>query len=300
MKYPPANTLLSLYRHSGPQTSHRLGQNFLTDEDLLARIADATFSDAKTLAIEIGPGPATLTALLAERAGAVVAIEFDRRQEEYHRKIFSTDPNVEFLYQDALRTNLHALADEQCAKRNLSRRIITGNLPFQITSPLLFDQCGPGRSWDRMVFMVQKEVADRITARPNGKDYGILTIKLGFWWSIAERFEVPAAKFRPQPKVDAAVLVFEPIPAELHPSLDIWPGLSRFVDAAFNQRRKKLYNSLSERWRGASRDVIQAAMAATNLDANARAENLSIADFVRLFSTLEAVSPSQPRDPAKH
>lgn len=255
---------------------------------MVARIAEASQCDTRTLAVEIGPGPSTLTALLAERAGGVIAIEFDRRQEEYHRRVFGEDSKIRFLYQDALRTDLHALAKEQCTKRGLDRAVLTGNLPFQITSPLLFDQCGPNNLWKRMVFMVQKEVADRITAKTGNKDYGILSVKLAYWWRVSERFEVPASLFRPQPKVDAAVLVFDPLDAKDSPDTEMWPGLSRFIDAAFNQRRKKLYNSLTERWKGASRDVIQASMRATGIAESARAENLTKDDFFRLFQCLSA------------
>jgi 16S rRNA (adenine1518-N6/adenine1519-N6)-dimethyltransferase len=273
---------------------HRsLGQHFLTDAAILARIADAAGPDRATLAVEIGPGPGTLTAELARRAGGVLAVEFDRRLQELHRDAFGTHSEVGFIYGDALRVDLAAAAREAMARAravagcDLTAAVLTGNLPFQITSPLLFAQTGPGVPWRRMTFMVQKEVADRICAAPHSKDYGILTVKLAYWWRVTERFEVGAGSFFPRPKVDAAVLVFEPCDPAAHPAADEWPGLSAFVDAAFGQRRKMLVNSLAGRWKGfCDKEAIQDAMARLDLSAQVRAEDLTPDQLRRLHAAL--------------
>ncbi len=264
-----------------------LGQHFLVHEPILDRIAEATTADARTLVLEIGPGPGFLTTRLAARAGGVMAVDLDERLRPIHEDGFASQRTVRFAYADALRLDLGDLARGAAAEMGLARMVAAGNLPFQITSPLLFGQCGPGVPWERMVFMVQKEVADRIVSPPGNRDYGVLTVKLGLWWRASRLFDVPAARFQPAPEVDASVLQFEPRPAEECPPAKIWPRLSSFIDAGFSQRRKKLINSLAARW-GALPGKAEAAAALATLghSENARAEELSPGEFRRLFQVL--------------
>lgn len=284
---PSPGLLFSLLRQRGFHTSKRLGQNFLTDENLLARIADMAGLGPDCLALEIGPGPGTLTTTLAPRAGGVVAVELDERLREFHAAIFGANPRIEFVYGDALRLDIWALARERAARRGLGRIALVGNLPFQITSPLLFAQADPGAPWFRMALMVQKEVADRLVASPGGRDYGALTVKLRMWWRVTAKLHVPAGAFTPRPNVDATTLAFEPMAESERPAADEWPGLSGLIDAAFNQRRKKLYNSISERWPGApSKDVIRRAIDVAAGDSEIRAESLSTDGFRTLYREL--------------
>ncbi|MBI1784237.1 ribosomal RNA small subunit methyltransferase A, partial [Candidatus Sumerlaeota bacterium] len=277
----------------GHRISKGLGQHFLADEALLTRIANAVGADEQALVIEIGPGPATLTALLADRSGGLVAIEFDKRLEDFHRNIFKSNERIELIYDDALRVDLWQIARSRAERWGLNRMFLAGNLPFQITSPLLFDQAQPGHPWARMTLMVQREVADRITAIPGTKDYGILTVKVAYWWKVVERFNVPASAFTPPPKVDASTLIFDPLSASESPDPSIWPGLSKFIDAAFNQRLKKLYNGLAERWKPApEKCVIREALSQLNLNPDARAENLSPHEFLELFRRLTQANHS--------
>jgi 16S rRNA (adenine1518-N6/adenine1519-N6)-dimethyltransferase len=265
-----------------------LGQHFLFNEKLLARIADAAGLDFDTLAVEIGPGAGTLTTMLAARAGAVLAVETDERLRPIHEDAFAPCRNrVRFQYDDALRIDLPALAKAESAARGLSACVLTGNLPFQITSPLLFAQCGPQSPWRRIAVMVQSEVADRIASPPGRKAYGILSVKLAYWWRVVERFAVPAGSFEPRPNVDAAVVVFEPLPADALPPAEVWPSLSSFVDAAFGQRRKMLVNSLAGRWGpNPGKEPTRAALARMGLDETVRAEQLDPAGLRRLHALL--------------
>ncbi|HPK01711.1 MAG TPA: 16S rRNA (adenine(1518)-N(6)/adenine(1519)-N(6))-dimethyltransferase RsmA [Candidatus Sumerlaeota bacterium] len=287
--YPRVDFLLLQLRLKQIHQSKRLGQHFLTDDALLGRIADAAGAAPDTLAVEIGPGPGVLTTHLAARAGGVLAIELDRRLEQLHAESFGIYPEIRFHYADALRVNLSELAERRRAELGLARIVLAGNLPFQITSPFLFAQCGPGVPWRRMALMVQKEVAQRVVSPPDRKDYGILTVKLATWWRVVERFAVPAGRFQPPPRVDAAVLVFEPQP----PPVDAaeaaawWPGFSEFVDAAFAQRRKMLVNSLAARWQlFPGRERANAALARLGLDPRIRAEALSPGELARLHGHL--------------
>lgn len=281
MQYPSTSMLLLRLKREGYRTNKRLGQHFLSDEYLLSKIADLTGADEKTLVIEIGPGPATLTAFLAQRAGGVVAIEKDSRLRSFHEEIFGKQSNLEFIYADALQVDLWALAREKAAAMGAEKCILAGNIPFQITSPLLFGQIGEGRPWNRMVLMIQREVADRITASPHSRDYGILTVKLAYWWKVVERLEIGAEKFTPRPKVDATTLVMEPIEPEEEFKRG-WPAYSKFVDLCFNQRRKKLYNSPAATAAG-GRDAFRNALEKIGVDANVRAEDLSPEEFLRLY-----------------
>ncbi|MCL5270352.1 MAG: 16S rRNA (adenine(1518)-N(6)/adenine(1519)-N(6))-dimethyltransferase RsmA, partial [bacterium] len=249
----------------------------------------------RTIAVEIGPGPGTLTAELARRAGGVLAVEFDTRLRPLHQDAFGTHPEVQFLYGDALRVDLAAAARDAMTARGLHETVLAGNLPFQITSPLLFGQTGPGVPWRRMTLMVQKEVADRICAGPHTKDYGILTVKLAYWWRVAERFEVGAELFFPRPKVDAAVLVFEPIAAADRPAPGDWPALSAFVDAAFAQRRKMLVNSLAARWPPfPGKTAFAAATARLAVPPQCRAEDLTPDQLRRLCRALAHAQSNNP------
>lgn len=274
--YPAPELLAAMLRARGHRADRSLGQHFLTDAALLDRIADAAGADAATLAVEIGPGPATLTTRLATRAGGVWAVDLDARLTPFHASLFPPGSGVEVTYGDALRVDLAGEARARAARAGFSRIVLAGNLPFQITSPLLFAQCAPDAPWERMSLMVQREVADRIVAAPGGREYGILSVRLSWRWRVVERFEIPARMFSPPPKVDATALVFEPAPAESRPEGAELAALAKLVDAAFNQRRKKLYNTLTERWPGAPpKDAIRAALERIGANPDCRAENLA-------------------------
>ena len=269
----------------------RLGQHFLTDEALLDRIALAARAGSGTLVVEIGPGPGLLTAKLAASAGAVLAIELDRRFKTLHNDVFGIFPQVRFIYADALQLKLPAVAARKRRARGLDEVVLAGNLPFQITSPLLFAQCGPNIPWQRMVVMVQREVADRILTGPGNKHYGALTVKLGTWWRVCDRWEVPAARFIPPPRVNASVLVLEnkhPPAEPLEKAQSWWPGFSAFVDAAFGQRRKMLVNTLAGCWPDyPGKDEVSAALEQQGFSARVRAEEIGPEAMLALFRRLQ-------------
>lgn len=269
-----------------------LGQHFMTDEAVLRALLDALRLDAGTLAVEIGPGPCTLTTLLATAAGGVVAIEKDSRLEAFHSRVFAGRDRVAILYRDALRVDLSALVREYTAKWNLQAAVLTGNLPYQITSPLLFGQIGPEQPWRRMVVMIQKEVADRILAPPHSRDYGILTVKLAFWWSPRRVLDVPAALFNPPPKVDGTIVAFEAPDGPTSWSPGEWPEFSKFVDLCFNQRRKKLYNSpAATRFGKSGPEHFRAHLESLGVGPDVRAEDLAPDQFLSLFRALNAAPP---------
>lgn len=263
----------------------------MTDPAVLHALVDALQLDDRTLAVEIGPGPCTLTTLLATAAGGVVAIERDARLESFHSRVFTGRDRVEIVYLDALRVDLPTLVRETREKWKLDSAVLTGNLPYQITSPLLFGQIGPDQPWSRIVVMIQKEVADRILAPPHSREYGILTVKLAFWWKPRRILDVPAALFIPPPKVDGTILAFDPPPEKTAWQEDEWPAFSKFVDLCFNQRRKKLYNSpAAARFGKSGPERVRAQLELLGVGADVRAEDLSPGQFLELFRGLNGAA----------
>ena len=256
-----------------------LGQNFLLDFNLIRRIARAAGPLQGVTVVEVGPGPGGLTrALLLEGADRVVAIEKDRRCLPALETIAALYPGrLEVVGADARELDYGALALPASAR-------IVANLPYSVATPLLVSwlKSEPWPPWfDRMVLMFQREVADRIVAPPGGKDYGRLAV-LSQWRAVPRiLFTLPAAAFTPKPKVDSALVEFLPKPAP-EPSCDI-ATLEKVTAAAFGQRRKMLRSAL----RQITPDS-ETLLLALGLDPKARAEELAVADFVRIANALKS------------
>jgi 16S rRNA (adenine1518-N6/adenine1519-N6)-dimethyltransferase len=254
------------------RAKRRLGQHFLTDRRLLGRIADALGAGSGDTVLEIGPGPGGLTAALAERAGRLVAIEKDRELVPGLRERF---PGVTIVEADALETDWHALAG--------GRFLLAGNIPYNITSPLIDKALEPPVP-ARIVFLVQKEVADRVTARAGEPAYGALSagVQSVAW---AERlFTVPAGAFHPRPKVDSAVLRLTPLEAPL-----VVPGdqarYRRLVVGLFGFRRKQLARGLRE-LTGWDAPAVAGVLERTGIPPDVRPEVLAPATFADLLRAL--------------
>ena len=250
----------------------RLGQHFLSDRQLLARIADALGAGPADTVLEIGPGPGALTAVLAERAGRLVAIEKDRDLVPSLRARF---PAAVIVEADALKADWHALAGP--------RFLVAGNIPYNITSPLLDKALEPPRP-ERIVFLVQKEVADRVTAVAGKSAYGALSVGVQSVAAAERLFVIPAGAFRPRPKVDSAVLRLLPL-AEPLVTASEQPGFRRLVVGLFGFRRKQLLRGLRELtgWDAAR---VGAALAVAGIVSEARPETLSPTRFAILLRAL--------------
>ena len=255
-----------------PRAKRRLGQHFLTDPGILGRIADAVGATPGDTVLEIGPGAGGLTRALAARAGRVVAIEKDRELVRLLRAELAT---VEVIEGDALKLDWHALAG--------SGALVAGNIPYNITSPLIDKALIPPRP-PRIVFLVQKEVADRVTAEPGGGTYGALTVGVQAVARAERLFVLPAGAFHPRPKVDSAVLRLTPLDRPLVPDRDV-PRFRRLVVGIFGFRRKQLGRGLRE-LTGWGPDQVAAALAQADIDPAARPETLSPAVIVRLLGAL--------------
>lgn len=251
-----------------------LGQHFLHDPGILARIAALAEIEPGDTVLEIGPGPGGLTAELSKRAGRLMAIEKDRDLIPGLRRRF---PPLILAEGDALDLDWHALTGPGPVR-------IVGNIPYNITSPLLEKALTPPRP-RVIVFLVQKEVAERVAAKPGGSEYGALSVGVQAVATVERKFTVPAGAFRPPPKVDSAVLRLRPLPAPLVPD-DQVAGFRRFTVGLFGFRRKQLLRGLRE-LTGASPADASAWLAEAGLAETSRPQELAPADFARLFRVVK-------------
>jgi len=252
----------------GHRARKRFGQNFLADAHYIARIVDAVNPRPGENIVEIGPGLAAITGGLIERAGHVTAIEIDRDLAARLREKFPPE-RLTLVEADALAFDYTSLGD--------GLRIV-GNLPYNISSPLLFRLA----EYDALVrdlhVMLQREVVARMTAEPGTADYGRLTVMLQVKFAIERLFVVPPGAFRPAPKVDSAVARLTPL-GPLRPRITDEALFARVVAAAFGQRRKTLRNALSAL---CTEDALRAA----DIEPAIRGEALAVGDFVRLANAL--------------
>jgi len=257
-----------------PRAKRRLGQHFLTDPRLLARIADALEILAGDTVLEIGPGLGGLTSPLLDRADRVIAIEKDR---EFIPALSERFPRLELHAGDALDLDWHALAAPA------ARLLVTGNIPYNITSPLIDKALIPPRP-GRIVFLVQKEVADRVTAVPGTPAYGALSIGVQVVARAERLFTVPAGAFHPRPKVDSSVLRLTPS-AEPLVADDAREHFRALVVGLFGFRRKQLLRGLRE-LTGWEATRAASVLGALGIAETVRPEGLSPEEFVQLHHAL--------------
>jgi 16S rRNA (adenine1518-N6/adenine1519-N6)-dimethyltransferase len=278
MAESPRDPKAALARHGLAPKKH-FGQNFLADENLVARIAELCTTPPGGTVLELGAGLGALTRPLLERASRVIAVERDRdlvpALAADHADAIASQ-KLTILEADAKRIDVDALFRD-----TPSPHVLAGNLPYQITGPLLEMTVGVARRIDRAVYLVQLEVADRIVAAPNSENYGALSVFIQAAFSATRAFIVRRGAFHPQPGVDSAVLVLEPL---AKPVAEETPMFRALVHAAFTQRRKKLKNA----WHKiAAPELLQSAAERAGIDLAARGETLSAEAFARMTRELE-------------
>ena len=245
----------------------RFGQHFLVDDGVIEAIVAAVDPRPGEAIVEIGPGLGAITRLLLQRCGALTVIELDRELASRLRAI----PGLEVVQDDVLRVDFGRLA----AGRGAAKLRIVGNLPYNISTPILFHLLdAAGQIADQHV-MLQREVALRMTAAPGGRDYGRLSVMLQWRYAIEPVLDVAAEAFDPPPKVESAVVRMTPLPAV--PGVDA-ATLGEVVRVAFSQRRKLLRHTLG-RW-------LEERGAAGSFDTQRRAEEVPVEEYLRLAATL--------------
>ncbi len=250
-----------------------LGQHFLTDRSYIDRIVQAVNPQAGDRLVEIGPGQGAITFPLLRRHGELTAIEFDRDLITPLMEASEGIGRLTIIHKDVLDVDFGKLAGDQPLR-------LVGNLPYNLSSPILFHAIEHADVIRDMVFMLQKEVVDRMAAGPGSKVYGRLSVMLQAYCAVTPLFVVPPGAFRPPPKVDSAVVRVVPrSPRDI--GLEDASRFAEVVRAAFGQRRKTLRNALSS--------VCDAAqIEAAGLSPDARAEQIEVAGFIRLANSIPA------------
>lgn len=267
-----------------PRPRKRLGQHFLVDPNIVRKILDLASVRREETVLEIGPGRGVLTGPLCERAGRVIAIEVDADLYRHLQAALSDRPGLDLRLGDALAFPFETLP---------TGTVVVANLPYYLSTPLLFALVEARARLSRLVVMVQTEVARRIVAGPGTAEYGVLSVLLQCWTIPTLAFRVSPACFRPRPEVGSSVLLLrirpEPAASLSEPRL-----FTRVVRAAFAHRRKTIANSLRDE--GFAPEAVQAALARGRVLPKRRAETLSLAEFAALAGALpvEAFPPGNP------
>lgn len=258
----------------------KLGQNFLVDQSAPLRIVEALGDISSCTVIEIGPGHGAITGLLAERAARLIAIELDHVLSVELRQRFIDQASVEIIEADVLQVNFTSLLNGHTPAK------VIGNLPYYITSDILLHLFAAGARGliGRAVVMMQREVADRISASPGVRDYGLLSATAQLHARVETLFTLPPGAFSPPPEVYSTVLRLDFAPRFGDLQVDA-SGFDSFLKASFAQKRKTLFNNL--RLTGYSAEQLQAAWP-VGVRSQARAESISLEDMAALYRVLKA------------
>lgn len=262
-----------------------LGQNFLIDTNILKRIVDHANLTEKSGAIEIGPGIGALTEQLARNSEKVVAFEIDQRLLPILKETLAPYSNTTIIHEDVLKANVKEVIEEQF--EGLEDIMVVANLPYYVTTPIIMKLLEEKLPIRGIVCMLQKEVADRIAAKPGGKDYGSLSIAVQYYTEAETVMIVPKTVFMPQPNVDSAVirLTVRQEPVVKVRNEDFFFQVTR---ASFAQRRKTILNNLTSQLPDgkAKKDMILQALEKAEIEPARRGETLSIAEFAQLSDAL--------------
>ena len=273
-----------LERH-GFTLKKSFGQNFLTDTNILQKIVDTAEIDENVNVIEIGPGIGALTEFLAENAAEVMAFEIDERLIPILADTLRDFENVKIINEDILKSDLQARIKE-FTNPELPIKVVA-NLPYYITTPILMRLIESGISFSEFVVMMQREVADRISAQPNSKSYGSLSIAVQYYMTAKFAFIVPRAVFVPAPNVDSAILKMT---RRDKPAVEVEDESFFFKvsKVSFTHRRKTLWNNLTSYF-GKTDEVktkLEAALSNAELSPSVRGEALALQEFARLADSL--------------
>lgn len=288
----------AILRRHGLRPKRSFSQNFLVDPGVLQGIAGAaSLHDAEPV-VELGAGLGALTAMLSREAGRVVAVERDRDLARVLRGEFAGEPKVEVLEANAARLDWAEL------RARLGRPpVVVGNLPYHMASQILFHLLEAGTNIDRFLIMVQREMAERMTSVPGGRDWGVLSVQLQLRADVEIVLRVPPDAFHPAPRVHSAVVRGRPLARPRVPLSDA-ELFRRLVRGVFNQRRKKIRNGLRATFPALESGAVDLALAGAGISPLQRPEQLGLAELARLVDCVErelarvsCVGASSPGEP---
>lgn len=271
----------------GIRTKKSFGQNFLTDLNVLKNIVEAADITANDNVIEIGPGIGALTEQLAQAAGEVLALEIDQDLIPVLKEVLSPYDNVKVINQDVLQANLPELIKKEF--KDPSRPIkVVANLPYYITSPILMNLLASPVEWATICVMMQKEVAQRLTAKPGTKQYGALTLAIEYQMQAKIAFDVSRKVFVPSPNVDSAIVVLTPRTNPLPVQPFDKQKLFDFIRGCFAHRRKSLWNNLQSviGKDPAVKEKMTAVLTQLDISPQIRPEKLTLEQFIELANAL--------------
>lgn len=273
----------------GIHTKKGFGQNFLTDLNVLKNIVSAAEITRDDNVIEIGPGIGALTEQLAQAAGEVLALEIDQDLIPVLAEALAPYDNVTVLNQDVLQANLPELIKQQFTDPSRPIKVVA-NLPYYITSPILMNLLAAPVDWAAICVMMQKEVAQRLTAQPGTKQYGALTLAIEYQMTAEIAFNVSRRVFVPAPNVDSAIVVLKPRTTPLPVQPFNKQKLFGFIRGCFAHRRKSLWNNLQATVgkQPAVKEKMQAILTALTISPQTRPERLTLEQFIELANALHA------------
>lgn len=271
----------------GVRTKKSFGQNFLTDLNVLKNIVEAADITSNDNVIEIGPGIGALTEQLAQSAGEVLALEIDQDLIPVLKEVLSPYDNVKVINQDVLQANLPELIKQEFKDPTRPIKVVA-NLPYYITSPILMNLLASPVNWATICVMMQKEVAQRLTAKPGTKQYGALTLAIEYQMQAKIAFDVSRKVFVPSPNVDSAIVVLTPRTDQLPVQPFDKQKLFGFIRGCFAHRRKSLWNNLQSviGKEPAVKEKMQDVLNSLAISPQIRPEKLTLEQFVSLANAL--------------
>ncbi len=282
MELTRPSVIKDIMERYGFRFSKSLGQNFLIEKSVLEKIIDGAEITETDSVLEIGPGIGTLTRYLAENAKKVVSVEIDSSLLPILKETLSDLPNTEVVHGDVLQVDLKALIAERFD--NVPPKVVA-NLPYYVTTPIVMKFLEDGIPVTDLVVMVQKEVADRMAAKPGGKEYGALSVAVQYFCDPQILFKVATGCFMPAPTVESAVIRLKVLE---QPKVKVISRKLFFatVRGAFGKRRKTLLNALSDCSLSFTKDQVRGVLEAAGIDFTRRAETLSIEEFATLANAV--------------
>lgn len=274
-----------LMKRYGITANKKLGQNFLIDENVIDTIANASEISSDDLVIEIGPGLGTLTDKLLQKAGKVIAIELDERMIAILKDRFFMYDNFEVINEDVLKVDLNRLIKENKEQFGLKQTKIVANLPYYITTPIIMKLLEERLDIESITVMIQKEVADRLTAIPGEKNSGAITYTVYYYATSEEVLTVPNSSFIPEPEVESEVIKLN---LRKEPVIKVTDEKKFFslIKAAFMQRRKTFLNAIGNSGLNTTKEQMEQVLKELDIDTRIRGEALTIDQFAKISEKL--------------
>ena len=279
------DTTKFLMKKYGITANKKLGQNFLIDENVIDTIVNTSEISSDDLVIEIGPGLGTLTQKLLQKAGKVIAIELDERMISILKDRFFIYHNFEIINEDVLKVDLNKLIKENKEQLGLKRTKIVANLPYYITTPIIMKLLEEKLNIESITVMIQKEVADRLTAIPGGKNSGAITYTVYYYATSEEVLTVPNNSFIPEPEVESEVIKLN---LRKEPVIKVKDEKKFFslIKSAFMQRRKTLLNAIGNSGLNTTKEQMEQILKELDIDTKVRGEALTIDQFAKISEKL--------------